>query len=260
MSFGATLKTWRNRRRLSQLDLGLSANVSSRHISFLETGRAQPSRGMVLRLCEELELPRAARNQLLFAAGLAPAYGSRSLADEEMRPVREAVDWLLQRHAPFPAMALDRHWHLVQLNRPAGRLFAGLGLGEGDSMLTALIQNERLRAALENLEEVLQHTIARLRTESAHLGGDPILEAAIEALQRGLAGGAGRDPGLFPAFVPARLHLGGKRLSLFSTVAQFGTAEDVALSELKLELLFPADADSKALLVALEEDDLEPPG
>lgn len=108
--FGAGLKEWRARRRLSQLELGLAAAVSARHISFLETGRARPSRGMVLRLCEHLQVPRAARNRLLTAAGLAPAYAARPRSAADLGPLADAVDWMLARHAPYPAFALDRHW------------------------------------------------------------------------------------------------------------------------------------------------------
>lgn len=250
-AFGEALKGWRHQRRMSQLELGLSAEVSSRHISFLETGRARPSRAMVLRLCDQLEVPRGARNQLLTAAGMAPAYASRLLSEADMRPVRAAVDWLLQRHAPYPAMALDRHWRLVEVNAPARALLAAVGIKAGDSMLTALARNENLRAALENLEEVLQHAVARLGTESAHFGKDPVLDAAAEELSKGIAGKLQGETGILPALVPTRFRLGEQVLSLFSTFTQFGTAEDVALSELKIEMMFPADEAARQILTAL---------
>lgn len=248
--FGPVLKEWRQRRRMSQLDLGLSADVSARHISFLETGRSRPSRGMVLRLCDELDMPRAARNQLLLAAGLSPAYESRSLSDTAMAPVRTAVDWMLDRHAPYPAFAVDRHWVVVEMNSPARQLLGAVGLGQGVSVARALAHHPALRAALVNLDEVVAHAIARLRTESAHLGGDPVLDAAI----RDLAGGGVTVPahdGLHPAFVPAHYRLGDLSLSLFSTFTQFGSAEDIALSELKIEMMFPADETTRATLEAL---------
>ena len=115
-AFGNLIRDWRNQRRMSQLDLALAADVSARHISFLETGRSQPSRGMVLALSESLGVPRATRNVLLNAAGFAQAYRARDLDDEDMAPVREAMDWMLERHAPYPAFAFDRHWRLVRLN------------------------------------------------------------------------------------------------------------------------------------------------
>ena len=108
-SFGTALKEWRGRRRMSQLDLGLAANVSARHISFLETGRSKPSRSMVRLLCDSLEVPHVACNAVLTAAGFAPTYRRRDLEDDDMTQVRAAVEWTLQRHDPFPAMALDKH-------------------------------------------------------------------------------------------------------------------------------------------------------
>ncbi|MEO1089701.1 MAG: helix-turn-helix transcriptional regulator [Pseudomonadota bacterium] len=252
-AFGVAMKEWRARRRMSQLDLGLSAEVSPRHISFLETGRARPSRTMVLRLCDELEVPRAARNQLLAAAGFAHAYAERALTETDMRPVRLAVDWMLERHAPFPAFAVDRHWNLVELNRTAAQLFSGLGLGPGDSLIDALASNHLLREALANLDEVLAHVTARLRTESAHLGGDPVLDAGIAALGDGTSRTHPDAAPAFSAFVPTRYRLDDATLSLFSTVAQFGATDDIALSELKIEMLFPADEPSRRLLVAMAE-------
>ncbi len=253
-SFGVALKEWRRQRRMSQLDLGLSAEVSSRHISFLETGRARPSRAMVLKLCEELEVPRAARNHLLTAAGIAPAYSARPLSEENMRPVRSAVDWMLERHAPFPAFALDRHWTLMELNRPASLLFRGMRLGRGDSLIAALAENPHLRGALENLDELLVHVVARLRIESAHLGGDPLLDAAVASLRKDMGRQPAKAAVVLPAFVPTRYRVRDRTLSLFSTIAQFGSAEDIALAELKIELMFPADAASKDFLLALTGD------
>ena len=250
LDFGPALREWRQQRRMSQLDLGLSANVSARHISFLETGRARPSRSMVLQLCEELEVPRAARNRLLTAAGLAPAYGARGLSEDEMAPVRDAVDWMLQRHVPYPGMALDRHWHLVSLNTPAARLLGPLGLGAGASLLEALAGHDGLRAAIANLDEVIRHTITRLRTESAHLGGDPVLDAAVARFAAEVGPEGRGEMGVMPPVIPTRYRMGEVELALFSTLAQFGTAEDVALAELKIELMFPADETTRRLLEA----------
>lgn len=253
-AFGAKLKTWRSRRRMSQLELALTAGVSARHVSFLETGRSAPSRGMVLRLCEELAVPRASRNELLTAAGFAPAYLERTLSDDELAPLRAAVAWMLERHAPYPAFAIDRHWRLVAMNRVADRLFGALGLVEGDRLALALARNGAVRAALENRAEIVEHVIRRLRAENAHFGGDAELDAAIAALADSLDGPPGATPATLPAFVPARYRLGATRLSLVSTIAQFGSAEDIALSELRVELMFPADEASRETLLAMAED------
>lgn len=255
VEFGTALKTWRNQRRMSQLDLGLTADVSSRHISFLETGRARPSREMVLRLCDYLEVPLAARNQLLTAAGLAPAYMNRQMSDADMAQVSQAVDWMLERHAPYPAFALDRHWVIQNLNAPAMMLFQTVGIGVGDSLVKALAGNVTLRAAIENLDEVIAYTVARLRTEIAHLGGDAVLEAAAMLLH---AGASDLPPVTeFPSVVPTRYRVNDMTLSLFSTMSQFGTAEDIALSELRIELLFPADDLTRQMLDALAETNQE---
>ncbi len=249
VEFGTALKTWRNQRRMSQLDLGLTADVSSRHISFLETGRARPSRDMVLRLCDYLEVPLAARNQLLTAAGLAPAYVERQMSDADMVQVTQAVDWMLDRHAPYPAFALDRHWVIKNLNGPAAMLFQTVGIGIGDSLVDALASNTIFRAAIENLDEVITYAVTRLRTEIAHLGGDAVLEAGVETLQPGAGSLSWANE--FPSVVPTRYRVNDMTLSLFSTLSQFGTAEDIALSELRIEMLFPADELTRQMLVAL---------
>ena len=251
LDFGPALREWRQQRRMSQLDLGLSANVSARHISFLETGRARPSRSMVLQLCEELEIPRAARNRLLTAAGLAPAYAERELSEAQMQPVRDAVEWMLSRHDPYPAFALDRHWTLMKMNQTAQLLLAGMGLSPGDSMLMTLAENAAVQGAIGNLDEVLTHTILRVKTEIAHLGGDEVLEEAVAKLTKLRGDNAVAPEGVQPAFIPTIYKAGGMTLSLFSTFTQFGTAEDIALSELRIEMLFPADDATRSILEGL---------
>jgi len=250
--FGDILKEWRQIRRMSQLELALSAGVSARHISFLETGRSQPSRRMTLRLSEELDMPRSARNQLLVAAGWAAQYDSRSLSEEDMAPLRMAMDWTLSQHAPYPAIAVDRHWVLVALNRPAEMLFSTVSLTAGDSLLDAFLDNHALRGALENLEEVERLMLTRLRTELSHFGRDAVLEKAIERLQANVPA----DQHMHSAgetIIPARYSVGGQILSFFSTIAQFGGVEDVAMSELRIELFFPADEDTRRTIFAMVE-------
>jgi transcriptional regulator with XRE-family HTH domain len=248
-SFGVMLRTWRGRRRMSQLDLGLAANVSARHISFLETGRARPSRSMVLQLSETLDVPRAKRNALLSAAGFAQAYAARSLDGEEMAHVRAAMDWTLERHAPFPALAFDRHWRIVKTNPVAGALLSGMQVGEGDSLLDAFLAGGPFAEALENRDEVARHMIARLRTESAHLGGDPVLDGAAEALASSFDGEPEAGAAPLPAVIPARYRSKGVVLSLFSTISQFGSTEDITLADLKIELMFPADDFTREALI-----------
>jgi len=248
--FGALLKDWRGQRRMSQLDLGLAANVSARHISFLETGRARPSRSMVVQLTESLEVPRGARNTLLNAAGFSPAYRSRDLDEADMAHVRAAVDWTLERHDPYPAFALDRHWCLVAANHSASSMLGALGLAVGESMLDAFTDSDAVRAAIDNWAEVAHHMAVRLRTESAHLGGDAVLDRAADAFAHEAGGLDMSAPGTLPAVIPTRYRANGVVLSFFSTIAQFGSAEDIALADLKIELLFPADDATRDMLLA----------
>lgn len=241
--FPHSLKTWRKARRFSQLDLALEADVSARHISFLETGRARPSREMIGRLGDALELPLDARNQMLIHAGFAARYPKRAWDDADMAPIRGAVDHMLLSHAPYPAIALDRLWAVVGMNPPAAILFGLMGVREGDSLLD-LILSEKLPEAIENWPEVAHHTARRLRTESAAQGGIPALDRAADHLSRVPPP---KVPALGPV-VPAIYRAGHMRLALFATIAQFGTPEDLLLDDLKIELFFPADTDSEAAL------------
>ena len=253
-SFGAHLRAWRDRRRASQLDLALAADVSARHISFLETGRSRPSRTMVLRLAGELDVPHEARNVWLHAAGFSPAYRRRDASDEEMRAAREAVCWMVERHDPYPGFALDRHWTIVQANRTATQLLAGFGIGEGDSLLEAFLSSVALQGAVENLPEVAAHTRARLVAEARHYGDDPVLLAAVERLNAmidaGEASALNTTSSAEPtaAFVPVHYRMGEVTLSLMSAFAHFQTAQDIGLAELRVELMFPADEATRALL------------
>ena len=250
-SFGTMLRTWRDRRHMSQLELGLTANVSARHISFLETGRAKPSQPMVMMLGDVLDVPRASRNALLNAAGFAQAYQSRDWSDEDMAAVRDAVDWTMQRHDPYPAFVIDRHWRLIKTNRSAGVLLGSINVGEGSSLLDMMTNIEMTKALFENWHEVMHHILTRLRTESLHLGGDEVLDTAAEKLATALGAQASMSTGTLAAMVPARYRAGDMTLSLFSTIAQFGTAEDIALADVKIEMLFPADDASRTMLLAM---------
>lgn len=243
--FSGQLAAWRKQRRMSQLGLALDADVSARHVSFLETGRAAPSRTMVLRLAEALDLPLAARNALLGGAGFAPLYESRKADDAEIALVRAAMQRIIDRHDPYPAFILDRHWRLMAANGAGKGMMALFKLSDGDSLLDAMMSSQA-RALFDNWPDVARHMIARLKTESAYLGGDAVLDAAIAALrdQQGEAAGP------VSAVMQARYRWGDQILSFFSVIAQIGAADDVALADLKIEMLFPADAPTKAMLEA----------
>ncbi len=240
---------------MSQLDLGLAANVSSRHISFLETGRAKPSRTMVIHLSETLEVPRPDRNTLLNAAGFSPAYRQRMLAETDMTPIRQAIAWTLARHDPYPGIALDRHWTMVKANKTAKLLFGQIGFQEGDSFLEAMTGSDVFASVVENWDEVVRLMIIRLRTESAHLGGDSVLDEAICLLCKKAGAGHIEHAGILPAVIPVRYRAGNMSLALISTIAQFGTTEDIAVADLKIELMFPADDATSELLQGLGQSD-----
>ena len=250
-TFGAVLKEWRGIRRMSQLDLSNLADVSARHISFLESGRSKPSRPMALHLAEALEIPLAERNRLLSAAGFTPQWHQRDMDTEAMTPVREALGWTLARHDPYPAVVLDRHWNIVDQNRSSQMMLGALGLEGAVSFLDEMRAGGSMREVIDNWSTVGRFMLSRLRTESAALGGDPVLDAAIAELAADEAIGELDAP--LPPVVTVDFRIGDACVSLFSTIAQFGTAEDLALAELRIELFFPADEPTRALLEAIAE-------
>ena len=204
---------------------------------------------MVIQLSDALEVPRQARNALLNAAGFAPVYRGRTLDSDEMVHVRAAVDWMLARHDPFPAFAIDRHWTLVATNRTASILLETVGLRLGESLLDAMTEGHRMPAAFENWPAIARYLSARLRTESMHLGGDPVLDQAAEKLRAQV--GSVEPAGPLPPVVTAHYRVDGGVLSFFSTIAQFGSAEDMTLADLRIELLFPADDATRTALLAM---------
>lgn len=244
--FPETLKTCRAARRLSQLDLALEADVSARHISFLETGRSQPSREMIGRLGEALQLPLATRNLMLVNAGFAPQYRKRDWDAAEMSPIRTALEHTLTNHHPFPAIAVDRLWNIVRANDMALRLFGLLGISEGSSLLD-LVLSDVIPQLIENWPEVAHHSAQRLRMESANQGGIEELERAAETLSK-----VCKNPVQSQSpVIPTVYRFGDQRLALFSTIAQFGTPVDLALDDLKIELFFPADESTGHALVEI---------
>jgi transcriptional regulator with XRE-family HTH domain len=242
---GPLLRDWRRRRRMNQLELALEAGVSARHVSFLETGRSRPSAEMVLQLAETLDVPLRERNGLLLAAGYAPAYGQRDLAEPEMTPVREAIDRVLRGHEPYPAVVVDRHWGLVAANRSVPLLTAGVSehlLEPPVNVLRVSLHPEGVAPRIVNLPEWRAHLLDRLGREAV-TSGDP----ALSALHEELAGYQRDEPGHVPDLaaggiaVPLRLRSGDAELVFISTATTFGTAVDITVSELSIEAFFPAD-------------------
>jgi transcriptional regulator with XRE-family HTH domain len=254
---GALLRDWRQRRRLSQLDLALEAGVSARHLSFVETGRSRPSAEMVLHLAEQLEVPLRARNQLLLAAGHAPVFEQRELDEPQMAPVREALQAVLDGHEPYPAVVVDRVWEMVAGNRAVALLTEGVApelLAPPVNVLRVSLHPDGVAPRIANLGEWRAHLLARLGRQIA-LTGDAQLMALRDELRGYPAPGSdagGDDPGAHELAVPLRLHgPGGSVLSFISTVATFGTAVEVTASELSIESFFPADALTREVIDTL---------
>jgi transcriptional regulator with XRE-family HTH domain len=257
-SVGDLLRDWRQRRHLSQLDLALDAEVSTRHLSFVETGRARPSRELVLHLAEQLDVPLRERNTLLLAAGYAPIYRETSLDRPEMASVRGALDRILAGHEPFPAIAVDGRWDLVSANRPAMSLLtAGVSAGLLAPPVNALriaLHPEGLGPRILNFGEWSEHLISRLHRQAA-ASGDPAL-VALEAELRGYPGVRTETSHHVEATPQLYIPLvvqgpDGGELRFFSTIATFGTALDITLAELAVESFFPADEHTATTLRAL---------
>jgi transcriptional regulator with XRE-family HTH domain len=250
MAAGDLLRHWRGVRRLSQLALALEAGTTTRHVSFIETGRSQPSRAMVLRLARVLDVPIRERNQILLAAGYAPLYPEAGLAADEAEHVRAALDRMLAAHEPYPAVVMDRHWDLLDANPPAEKLFGWL-LGDRASeqpanVIRLFFDPEGLRPHVDNWEAAAEALIQRVHREA--VGGVPdarMLALLEEALAQPGVPAAWRVPDfgrpLLPV-VPVRFRRDGRVLSYFSTVTTLGTPQDAMLQEIRVESFHPADA------------------
>ena len=262
---GDHIREWRQRRRMSQMDLALEADISTRHLSFLETGRSQPSREMVLHLAEKLDLPLRERNIMLVSAGYAPVYSQRSLDDPALGSARQAVDLVLKGHDPYPALAVDRHWSLVAANDALFPLVGDVDpalLKPPVNVLRLSIHPAGLARRIVNFTEWRNHLVARLRHQ-VDVTGDAFLAGLIEELRAyPIPDGAVRGP--VPAqdyagvVVPLKLASQEGVLTLFSTTTVFGTPVDVTLSELAIEAFFPADPETADALRRMAEARREP--
>lgn len=258
--FGHALRSWRAVRKVSQLQLGLAAGVSQRHISWLETGRSRPSRGMVLQLAEALEVPLRERNALLGAAGFADLYREHDLEAAHMESVRGALEAILDGHEPCPCVVMDRLWNLVRLNRAAERLFSLAGplderwreIGvEGPPNLALLALHPKgFRPLIANFDAIAEDFVLRIRRDMARYADAGTREAfrtLLSALCEHDVGG-GDPPGELLPTLTLDLVLGERRLRLLSVVSTFGTPQDVTTDELRIESFFPADEASRELL------------
>jgi transcriptional regulator with XRE-family HTH domain len=242
------LRDWRRRRRFSQLELSLRARVSARHLSFLETGRSQPSRAMVLHLAEQLAVPLRDRNDLLLAAGYAPAYAHRELGAPELQPAGDAIDQLLLAHEPYPALVIDHHWGLVAANRAFGVLTEGVAphlLEPPVNVLRLTLHPEGLAPRILNLHMWRTHLLERVAAEAA-MRGDTALAALHDELSSYPAGPPEHslDPAAAMIAVPLRIRTGKQELSFITTQTRFGMAAEVTVAELSIESLYPADRET----------------
>lgn len=265
--FGESLRRARSQRRRSQLDLALSAGLSQRHLSFLESGRSQPSRAMLLRLAEALDLGLADRNDWLIAAGFAPIYAQRAIEAPDMVPVREALARMLRHHEPFPAMVIDRAWNLVMANAATQRMIAMAAMLAGTTedalwakvcadgprnMIQMSLHPEGLRAFVVNADEVVIAVLSRLSQEaldhppSARLRELVMSYPGMKAVARNVDVTARLSPVLATHF-----RIGGQDLKLFAMLSRFDMPRDLTTEDLRVETLYPADAASEALLRAL---------
>ena len=261
-SFGEALRETRGARKLSQLDLAVEAGISQRHLSFLESGRARPSRGMVLQLAESLELPLRNRNRLLVAAGFAPVFPQRPLDSEAMAPVRQALERLLAHHEPYPALVMDRSWNVLMTNRAFDRLGALQGdpeqmwqrvCGDGPrNMFKLTFHPQGLRPLISNMAEVGSHLLARARLEALE---EPVVAKLLDEVlaypdtpARWKVAEPASHP---PPVLAAQMRLGDARLNLFTMLSTFGTPQDLTTDSLRVEHLFPADTESELLLKRL---------
>jgi transcriptional regulator with XRE-family HTH domain len=253
---GDLLREWRHRRRWSQLDLAVESDISSKHLSYLETGRSQPSREMILHLAERLDIPLRERNVLLLAAGYAPVFGERSLDDPALLAARNAVDLVVAGHEPYPAFAIDGHWTFVAANRAMPPLLTGVDpslLRPPVNLLRLSLHPAGLAPRIVNFSEWRAHLLERLRRQIL-VTADPALVRLMDELRAYPAPSGARSGGHIAeqdyagVVMPFQLAAEGGILSFFSTTTTFGTPVDITLAELALECLYPADPATREAL------------
>ena len=246
-NFGDLIKQWRDIRRFSQLGLSVETGISSRHISFIETGRSNPSRGCVLTIARALDMPKSAANEALLSAGHAPEYPTHALSDSELAPMLQAMNTILENHSPLPAVIIDEGWMILDGNKSAMHLMQFLPMRGTLSVVDAIINDDPDNPVFLNWNEIAAWTLLRLQTETTRggqqgplfelytrLAGDPRLKG------KDLASFSNRGP-----FLTIKVKVEGHALSVFTMLSEFTTAKDINISERRIELFFPADAPTK---------------
>jgi len=246
---GELLRQWRERRRLSQLDLSIQADISTRHLSFVETGRSQPTPTMIMRLTEHLEVPLRERNALLLAGGYAPAYPQHGLDEPELQSVRAALSQVLAGHDPYPAVVVNRWWELLDSNAAIAMLIEGCAaalLEPPVNVLRLSLHPDGMAPRIANLPQWRAHLLTQLQHRAAALGDQRLSELHDELL--GYPGGTAEPASATGVVLPLRYRHGDRELSLFSISAGVGIATDVTVEELAIEAFYPADAATAAAL------------
>jgi transcriptional regulator with XRE-family HTH domain len=249
---GALLREWRERRRLSQLELSIQADISTRHLSFVETGRSRPTPDMILRLTEHLEVPLRERNSLLLAGGYAPAYPEHGLDEPQLSAVRAALRQVLTAHEPYPAVVVNRWWELVEANSAIATLTEGAApflLEPPVNVLRLSLHPDGMASRIANLPEWRAHTLTQLQQRARAMGDDRL--RALHAELLGYPGGLAETPGVTDVVLPLQFRHGDGMLSFFSISAVVGTATDVTVEELTIESFYPADPQTAQTLRAL---------
>ena len=251
LPFGRILRQWRGARHLSQLALATEAGISTRHLSFLETGRAQPSREMVQLLAGMLDVPLGDRNALLVSAGYAPVYGDRALGAPELEPVRRALQFILGQQEPFPALVLDGQWNIVMRNDASRRVFRQFrGAVDSDNVMRTVFDPRGLRPFIVNWEEVAECLMHSIHREVAAHGSEAVMRLRDELLAFPDVPSRWKAPGALspmPPLVATTLRNGDVDMSFFSMITMFATPRDIALQQLKIECFFPADASTEQI-------------
>ena len=255
-SFGQLLKRWRSQRNFSQLNLSLASDVSQRHISFLESGRAKPSREMIVKLSSVLDIPLRQRNKLLSSAGFAPIYSELDLSDPEVAPIRRALEFMLKQQTPYPAFVIDRYWNQIMANESALRFLQWL-VGErkvpeaiGPNLVKLMLHPQGVKSQVEDWEIVASHLVRRIHREVTAEGEDVRSQSLfneilsypdVKDIWQSPLKENWQHPILNTTFLGAK-----ERLSFFTTLTTLGTPQDITLQELRLECLFPADRETEA--------------
>ncbi|HXU99774.1 MAG TPA: helix-turn-helix transcriptional regulator [Caulobacteraceae bacterium] len=254
---GDHIRVWRRRRRMSQMDLALDAEISTRHLSFVETGRAAPSRRMILTLAERLEIPKRERNVLLVAGGYAPVFPERALDAPEMQPARDVIDLVLNGHLPYPAFAIDRQWNILSSNRSLPKIYEGVAeelLAPPVNALRLTLHPKGMAARVLNLEEWRANVLARLRAQIASTADPGLAELYAELRSYSDDGGDEAAEPRGAPLIPFRLATEVGPLSFLTTTMVFDAPVDVTLSELMVECFFPADPETRERVKLMSAD------